>query len=97
LSPRPVVGGAVTIATNMAGRGTDIILGGNSDYMARLKVREYLMPRIVKPEDEDEFAVTSVPGTELGVRPRGLAMVKKSKPGRPPRIFSRWSCLSRRL
>ena len=28
--------GAVTIATNMAGRGTDIILGGNSDYMARL-------------------------------------------------------------
>ena len=32
--------GAVTIATNMAGRGTDIILGGNSDYMARLKLRE---------------------------------------------------------
>jgi preprotein translocase subunit SecA len=43
-------GGAVTIATNMAGRGTDIILGGNGDYMARLKIREYLMPRIVKPE-----------------------------------------------
>ncbi|MFN7900639.1 MAG: preprotein translocase subunit SecA, partial [Synechococcaceae cyanobacterium] len=43
--------GAVTIATNMAGRGTDIILGGNSDYMARLKVREVLMPRLVRPED----------------------------------------------
>jgi preprotein translocase subunit SecA len=27
--------GAVTIATNMAGRGTDIVLGGNADYMAR--------------------------------------------------------------
>jgi preprotein translocase subunit SecA len=27
--------GAVTIATNMAGRGTDILLGGNSSYMAR--------------------------------------------------------------
>src|SRR6266496_471873 len=27
--------GAVTIATNMAGRGTDILLGGNSDFMAR--------------------------------------------------------------
>ncbi|HEX6989211.1 MAG TPA: preprotein translocase subunit SecA [Bacillota bacterium] len=27
--------GAVTIATNMAGRGTDIMLGGNPDYMAR--------------------------------------------------------------
>ncbi len=44
--------GAVTIATNMAGRGTDIILGGNSDYMARLKVREALLPKLVKPEDE---------------------------------------------
>ncbi len=43
--------GAVTIATNMAGRGTDIILGGNSDYMARLKVRETLLPKLVKPED----------------------------------------------
>ena len=38
--------GAVTIATNMAGRGTDIILGGNSDYMARLKLREVLLPRL---------------------------------------------------
>ncbi|MBD2035943.1 preprotein translocase subunit SecA [Leptolyngbya sp. FACHB-321] len=53
--------GAVTIATNMAGRGTDIILGGNADYMARLKVREYFMPRIVQPEDEDTFGVTDVP------------------------------------
>ena len=44
--------GAVTIATNMAGRGTDIILGGNSDYMARLKLREVLLSRLVKPEDD---------------------------------------------
>ena len=43
--------GAVTIATNMAGRGTDIILGGNSDYIARLKLREVLLPRLVKPEE----------------------------------------------
>ncbi|KAA8542986.1 hypothetical protein F0562_021519 [Nyssa sinensis] len=40
--------GAVTIATNMAGRGTDIILGGNPEFMARLKLREMLMPRVVK-------------------------------------------------
>ena len=44
--------GAVTIATNMAGRGTDIILGGNSEYMARLKMKEVLLPRLVKPEDK---------------------------------------------
>ena len=51
--------GAVTIATNMAGRGTDIILGGNSDYMARLKIREYLMPQIVIPEDDQLMADVS--------------------------------------
>ena len=44
--------GAVTIATNMAGRGTDIILGGNSDYMARLKLKELLIPLLVKPDNE---------------------------------------------
>ena len=31
--------GAVTIATNMAGRGTDILLGGNPDFMARSEMR----------------------------------------------------------
>ena len=30
----------------MAGRGTDIILGGNSDYMARLKLREVLLGQL---------------------------------------------------
>ncbi len=44
--------GAVTIATNMAGRGTDIILGGNSDYMARLKLKETLLPLLVKPDNK---------------------------------------------
>jgi preprotein translocase subunit SecA len=64
--------GAVTIATNMAGRGTDIILGGNADYMARLKVRECLMPRIVKPEDEDTFSITKVPGSSNRSRGKGF-------------------------
>lgn len=53
--------GAVTIATNMAGRGTDIILGGNAEYMARLKVREYFMPKVVQLEEEDAFAGVRVP------------------------------------
>jgi preprotein translocase subunit SecA len=52
--------GAVTIATNMAGRGTDIILGGNSDYMARLKLREVLLTRLVKPEDSPQLPVLPV-------------------------------------
>ena len=32
--------GAVTIATNMAGRGTDIMLGGNAEYMAKAQMRK---------------------------------------------------------
>jgi len=33
--------GAVTIATNMAGRGTDIMLGGNSEFLARQEMRKH--------------------------------------------------------
>lgn len=36
--------GAVTIATNMAGRGTDIILGGNPDFMAKAEMRRMQFP-----------------------------------------------------
>ncbi len=31
---------AVTIATNMAGRGTDIVLGGNPEYMAKAEMQK---------------------------------------------------------
>ena len=36
--------GAVTIATNMAGRGTDIMLGGNSEYLALQEMRKRQIP-----------------------------------------------------
>jgi preprotein translocase subunit SecA len=70
--------GSVTIATNMAGRGTDIILGGNADYMARLKMREYFMPRVVKPEDEKELAITQVSGGKRNAA-QGFGDLKKGK------------------
>ncbi|MFN6539358.1 MAG: preprotein translocase subunit SecA [Nostoc sp. EkiNYC01] len=81
--------GAVTIATNMAGRGTDIILGGNSEYMARLKLREYLMPRIVMPEDEDAFGVQRPAGLPTGHGGgQGFVPGKKVKTWRAsPEIF----------
>ncbi len=41
--------GAVTIATNMAGRGVDIKLGGNAEEMAKIELRK----RNVAPDDED--------------------------------------------
>lgn len=74
--------GAVTIATNMAGRGTDIILGGNSDYMARLKIREYLMPQIVIPEDDD--LKVNVPGI-LEKRPKGQGFASDNSNGKKPK------------
>lgn len=81
--------GAVTIATNMAGRGTDIILGGNSEYMARLKLREYFMPRIVMPEDEDTFGVQRPAGLPTGHGGgQGFVPGKKVKTWRAsPEIF----------
>jgi preprotein translocase subunit SecA len=42
--------GAVTIATNMAGRGTDILLGGNPEFMAR----EFLKEDEIDPDEVDD-------------------------------------------
>src|SRR5687767_3436562 len=52
--------GTVTIATNMAGRGTDILLGGNAEHMARQQcLAEELAERLPKGEekfvDDEEF------------------------------------------
>jgi preprotein translocase subunit SecA len=52
--------GKVTIATNMAGRGTDIILGGNAEHLARLQaLAEEVAERLPKGEekfvDDEEF------------------------------------------
>ena len=53
--------GAVTIATNMAGRGTDIMLGGNAEFMAKAQMRkEHFCENLLspeKPEDADPNAV----------------------------------------
>ena len=44
--------GAVTIATNMAGRGTDIILGGNPETMAWALLQDKYATRLDVPQDE---------------------------------------------
>ena len=60
--------GAVTIATNMAGRGTDIILGGNAEYMAKkqMEKEEFDHELIVQ---STSFAETDDPAV-LGARAR---------------------------
>ncbi len=57
--------GAVTIATNMAGRGTDIMLGGNSEYLAKEEMRKlgYSEEQIIQAtafnETDDQEIISS--------------------------------------
>jgi preprotein translocase subunit SecA len=65
--------GAVTIATNMAGRGTDILLGGNPEFMAAQKTREiedaaerkHIETAIKREWDTDHEDVVSVGGLHI--------------------------------
>ena len=47
---------AVTIATNMAGRGTDIMLGGNITYMAKAALRKELQKKLSAAKEAEEAA-----------------------------------------
>ncbi len=50
--------GAVTISTNMAGRGTDIMLGGNAEYLAKAEMRK---------EGYEETVIASATGSSQNV------------------------------
>ncbi|MBR5738599.1 MAG: preprotein translocase subunit SecA, partial [Lachnospiraceae bacterium] len=56
--------GAVTISTNMAGRGTDIMLGGNPEFMAKLEMREMGYP---------EDVIVDATGTAVSVSAEAMA------------------------
>lgn len=60
--------GAVTIATNMAGRGTDILLGGNPDFLAR---------RAMRQEDFSDDIIEEATGKSEDVGPEVLAARKR--------------------
>ena len=69
--------GAVTIATNMAGRGTDIMLGGNAEFLAKAELK-----RLGKPEEliaeADSFAETTDPEI-LAIRQEYNELLKSYK------------------
>ncbi|MBE6978569.1 MAG: preprotein translocase subunit SecA [Ruminococcaceae bacterium] len=69
--------GAVTIATNMAGRGTDIMLGGNADFLAKAELAKTDYPEELLRE-ADSYAETSDPEI-LAIRARYEALLKKYK------------------
>jgi preprotein translocase subunit SecA len=52
--------GAVTVSTNMAGRGTDILLGGNPEYMAKEHLR-----KMNKDPDQLQIAAVGTPERQL--------------------------------
>ena len=69
--------GAVTIATNMAGRGTDIMLGGNADFLAKAELARTDYPEELLRE-ADSYAETSDPEI-LAIRARYEELLKKYK------------------
>ncbi|QSB13892.1 preprotein translocase subunit SecA [Natronosporangium hydrolyticum] len=52
--------GAVTVATNMAGRGTDILLGGNPEYLAAAELRQQGFDPVEQPEEYAKALETGV-------------------------------------
>jgi preprotein translocase subunit SecA len=52
--------GAVTVATNMAGRGTDILLGGNPEMIARFEVMQSATPEMLENRETVEQAVAEL-------------------------------------
>jgi preprotein translocase subunit SecA len=63
--------GAVTIATNMAGRGTDIILGGNAETMAWAQLQDKYETRLDVPHAEWDALVREIEEKEQ-MKPEGL-------------------------
>ena len=69
--------GAVTIATNMAGRGTDIMLGGNAEYLAKSELRKQDLPEELLAE-ADSYAETDN-AEILAIRSQYEQLLKKYK------------------
>lgn len=73
--------GAITIATNMAGRGTDIILGGNAEILAKksLETTQGLTPEMIDKKDWDEIVrkieAELVPEKEAVLQTGGLCVL----------------------
>jgi preprotein translocase subunit SecA len=67
--------GAVTIATNMAGRGTDIILGGNPEPLAWNRLKDKYPTRLDVPEDEWKQVVEDI-ATKEKMREEGREVVE---------------------
>ncbi|CAM9736693.1 unnamed protein product [Pylaiella littoralis] len=80
--------GVVTVATNMAGRGTDILLGGNPSVMARIRVRDALAEELLSDEDlavvpkvGENFFPCDLLEEALSALEKAIAVCKEDSPG----------------
>jgi preprotein translocase subunit SecA len=68
--------GAVTVATNMAGRGTDIMLGGNPDFIADLELHQRGLSPVDTPEDFEAAWPEAVDKAKRAVAEEHAAVVE---------------------
>ena len=68
---------AVTVATNMAGRGTDIVLGGNPDFLADLRLREKGLDPVDMREEYEAAWDDTLAGVKDEVSARGRARSRR--------------------
>uniref|UniRef100_A0A2P2LAA5 chloroplast protein-transporting ATPase n=1 Tax=Rhizophora mucronata TaxID=61149 RepID=A0A2P2LAA5_RHIMU len=72
---------AITISTNMAGRGTDIILGGNPKMLSKEIIEDNVLPFLTRGspnvEEDGEMMSQKVP-LKIKVKPASLALLEKT-------------------
>ena len=68
--------GAVTVATNMAGRGTDIMLGGNPDFIADLELHGRGLSPVDTPEDYEAAWAEAVEKAKAAVAEEHVEVVE---------------------
>ena len=74
--------GAITVATNMAGRGTDIVLGGNVDFLADKRLREQGLDPVETPDEYDAAWHQLRPAGQGRSRGRGRRGHRRGRPVR---------------
>ena len=68
--------GAVTVSTNMAGRGTDIMLGGNPEFLADLQLRKKGLDPVETPDDYEAAWPTTLKKLEEQVADEHVEVVE---------------------
>lgn len=86
--------GAVTIATNMAGRGTDIMLGGNAEFLATAEMKSCNTPRSLLPRQRALPKPRMKKSLRQGQNSKSLKTNTKSRlKTKPIRFARRAACL----